>query len=731
MAIQKKSQTTRLATARRKTKDASLPLLIEIGTEEIPTTFFPQALEDLAAIGRQLLAECRLDYDKVRTVGTCRRLALLVDGVQTRQRSVTRKVTGPPKSAAFDAFGTPTKAAEGFAKSQGVSVEQLVVTETPKGLYLAVEKHEKGQPAKQVLMAKLPEYVAKLNFPKAMRWNASQAKFARPIRWMAVLLGPHALRIEFAGIRSSSVTWGHRYFRARGQKTGQGTLLANAASYVMTMRKLGVVVDPAERRALILRQISALAKSAKGSIDPVHRDALVEEAVWSVEHPHAVLGSFGQEFLTLPKPVLTSSMKEHQGFFSLAGKDGALLPRFITVTNMPWGNTALIRKGNERVLAARLNDAQYFFNEDVKQSLHQRVSALDEIMFHQQLGTVRQKVERVRNLVGWLTVTLGREDLKDGCERAALLAKADLTTGMVGEFPTLQGIMGQEYAKHDGEPLEVCQAIGEHYFPRFPDDPVPQSLPGQLLACADRCDSIASFFAVGMSPSGSEDPLGLRRAAYGLVRIVSEASLGINLVDMFTHLIQILNQQGVAKEEANTLEEIMNFMMDRLCFYGRNTLGLRDDVMAAVTGVWPRSVANVGDLLARMQALQAIVSQSDFEMLMIGFKRAHRIVEKEGWTDMAVNPEQFRHDTEHGLLRALEAAQHEVSDYVAKQQYHEAFCGLLTLKSPIDEFFEAVLVNDPDPQIRKNRLSLLTVTDQLFLTLADLSCIQYAGIEAA
>ena len=729
MAPQKKSRTKGKGSSSRKPTATSLPFLLEIGTEEIPTTFLPQALQDLAALGQQLLSECRLNYHQVRTVGTSRRLALLVDGVQTRQPSLTQEVVGPPKSAAFDASGAPTKAAQGFAKSQGVSVEQLTVKETPKGLYLAVEKHERGQPAKQVLTSSLPGYLAKLIFPKAMRWNASQAKFARPIRWMVALLGNQVLKIEFAGIRSDGMTWGHRYFRIKGKKAGQPVPLTDAATYVAAMRKLGVLVDPEERRVEIKAQIAALAKSGKGQIDPVHREELIEEAVWSVEYPHAVLGTFQKEFLALPKPVLISSMKEHQGFLSLVGKDDRLLPKFVAVTNTPWGNTKLMTKGNERVLSARLKDAQYFFQEDEKQSLHDRIPALDGVMFHHKLGTMRQKVERVQDLAGWMAMTLGHDDLLKVCQRAGLLSKADLTTGMVGEFPNLQGVMGEEYARHDGELGEVSQAIREQYLPRFPDDQLPASLPGMLVACADRCDSIASFFAVGMAPSGSEDPLGLRRAAYGLVRIVSEAPLRLNMVEVFEHMIQILSKQGVGQGEPKTATEIMGFIMDRLRFYGRNTMGLREDVMEAVTRVRPSNTADLEDLLLRMRALQVIVSQPDFETLIIGFKRAHRIVEKEVWNHTDVMPERFQHESEQRLFHVLDKAQQEVTDCVANQEYAGALQTLLTFKSPIDEFFEAVLVNDPEPHIRENRLSLLTAIDRLFLTIADFSCIQSAGTE--
>ncbi|MDH5564901.1 MAG: glycine--tRNA ligase subunit beta, partial [Nitrospirota bacterium] len=541
--------------------------------------------------------------------------------------------------------------------------------------------------------------------------------------------GGHALVVEFAGIRSGGVTWGHRYFRVKGKKPGQGVPLTDANTYVSAMKKLGVLVDPVERRAAIIQQISALAKSARGKIDPAYRQELIEEAVWGVENPHAILGAFQKAFLALPKPVLISSMKEHQGFFSLVGNKDLLLPKFMAVTNTPWGDADLITKGNERVLSARLSDAQHFFKEDRKHPLYERISALEGVMFHKKLGTMLQKVDRIRDLAGWMAVTLGRDDLKTSCERAALLSKADLTTGMVGEFPTLQGVMGEEYARHDGESPEVCRAVGEHYLPRFPDDDLPTSLPGMLVACADRCDSIASFFVVGMAPSGSEDPLGLRRAAYGLVRMVYESPLRLNMVEVVEQIIQILTKQGVGQGLPQMVTEIVGFIIDRLRFYGRHTMGLREDVMEAVTQVRPVSQADLGDLFSRMQALQSIVTQPDFEPLMIGFKRAHRIVEKEAWAQTQVSPERFQHESEHQLFQVLGKAQIELADCVSRQAYSEALQALLTFKMPIDDFFSAVLVNDANPAIRENRLSLLTAIDRLFLTIADFSCLQSTGAE--
>jgi len=724
MAPPKKSPKSAKARHGSKLPAGVLPFLLEIGTEELPAAFLPQALQDLTTLGQRLFAECRLEYESLRTVGTPRRLTLLVESLQAQQASLTQEILGPPTSAALDASGQPTKAAQGFAKSQGVRVDQLRIKETPKGPYMAVEKHQRGQSAKQVVAEALPQALAKLAFPKAMRWNASRVRFGRPIRWLVALLGDQPLKVEFAGIRSNAFTRGHRFYRVKGKKPGQGLLLTSPTSYIETMKRVGVLVDPEERRSIITRRITALAKAAKGQIDPIYRDELIEAAVFGVEYPHAILGTFQKEFLAVPKPVLISSMKEHQGFFSLVTKEGALLPKFIAVTNMPWGNARLMTKGNERVLSARLSDAKYFFSEDSKRPLHERVPALEGVTFHHKLGTVRQKVDRVCDLVGWMAEHIGRNDLQDMCRRAALLAKADLTTGMVGEFPTLQGVMGEEYARHDGETAEVCRAIGEQYFPRFPNDQLPTSLPGVLLAVADRCDSIVSFFAAGMAPSGSEDPLGLRRAAYGLVRIVTEAPLRLNVVSAIERMMQILAKQGMVRGTPQTPSEVVGFIIDRLCFYGGQHIGLREDVMEAVTRLPNPAVCDLADLLARMQALQIIVHQPDFDPLMIGFKRAHRIVEKEQWNDTHVMPERFLHESERRLFQAMGVAQQRVSDSVNDSDYGKALQSLLELKSPIDEFFGAVMVNDPDHHTRANRLSLLKVIDDLFLTVADLSCIQ-------
>ncbi len=698
--------------------------LLEIGTEELPSAVLPESLTSLAQLGEQFFRDNRLGVRSLRTMGTSRRLALLVDGLELQQPPLTQEIFGPPQNAAFDSAGQPTKAALGFAKAQGVSIDRLIIKETSKGLYVAVEKHQRGQSAKRVIINGLPALLEKMHFPRAMKWNNSGCKFARPIRWMVVLLGDQPLKVEIGGIQSGDLTRGHRFFRVERGKKGQTACLIHARDYVKQLRGLGVVVNPEERRLMVVDQIGKLAKSTKGEVAPLFREELIEEAVWGVEFPHALLGSFKEEFLSLPDSVLLSSMKEHQGFFSVVGQDGELLPKFIAVTNMPWGNTRLIRKGNERVLAARLNDAQYFFAEDAKRPLSERVSDLEGMLFHHKLGTVHQKVNRIHEVVQWMAQSIDRPDLKEICGRAALLSKTDLTTGMVGEFPTLQGVMGEVYAGINGERPEVCRAIGTHYFPRFPEDHLPDSLPGMILSCADRCDSLVAFFSVGMVPSGSEDPLGLRRAAYGLVRILTETPLRLNLVQVMEYLVELLSREGGIKGQPETVTEAVNFVLDRLRFLGRHTLELRDDVMEAVIRIRPLQECQLGDLLARMQALQGMITQPDFEALLIGFKRAHRIVDKEGWTQSKVAVEHFQEESEHQLFLTLERVRDEVMQRLAQGDYQVGIRWLLDFKKPIDTFFDSVMVNDPDPRIRENRLSLLSSIRGLFFTIADFSCLE-------
>ncbi|MDH4187347.1 MAG: glycine--tRNA ligase subunit beta, partial [Nitrospira sp.] len=511
----------RSAPSVKKKKSYSAPaavaeLLLEIGVEELPYQFIAPALATLKDSAEQLFKGQRLAFQSIRTVGTPRRLTLVVEGLATLQTSMVKEAMGPSKAVAFDPAGQPTRAAIGFASGQGVSVQELQVRQTPKGEYLFAVKQEQGRPTKVVLSELLPQLIAKLSFPKAMKWNSTGARFARPVRWMMALYGGNTLPIESMGIAAGNRTYGHRVLGH-----AKGLVVRDAESYAKGLERQGVTVDPQRRRHMIEEQIAALCKKAgfRLNVD----ESLLDQAVYTTECPNAIIGSFKPAYLDVPQEILITSMKEHQGFFSLMHKEtGKLVPHFIAVTNNRAKNMGLIREGNERVLAARLADAKFFFDEDRKVKLAERVAKLAGVTFHQKLGTMELKQHRIRKLASFIAESVRPQDeeLRQSCERAADLCKADLLTGVVGEFPELQGIMGGEYAKHDGEAETVSQAIREQYLPRSIEGELPRSIAGRVLSLADRLDSVAAFFYVGLVPTGSEDPFALRRNATAIVRII-------------------------------------------------------------------------------------------------------------------------------------------------------------------------------------------------------------------
>ena len=701
--------------------------LLEIGSEELPWQMIHPAMTQLAQLLEGFLANHRLSHDSIRTFGTPRRLAVFVRGLAVKQTSVVQETLGPSKAVAFDAQGHPTKAAQGFAKSQGVGVGTLETRETSKGVYLCAVKREKGLPAAKVFTEHLPGLLQQLTFPKTMRWNASGVRYPRPIRWLVALVGARALSFEFAGVRSGGRSWGHRFLS--GGKIGRaskGIGIRRPEMYETALARAGVVVDPVRRREVLAGQLKQLARSVSGRVYQANHEALLDQAVFSLECPNILGGTFDETYLALPPEVLITSMKEHQGFFSVVNRKGELLPRFFAPTNMNVKNMELITVGNERVLAARLADARYFFDEDRKGKLADRVSRLNGVVFHKQLGSLYEKTQRTISLAGALADAAGVPEVKESCQRAALLSKADLVTGMVGEFPTLQGVMGEKYAAHDGESVEVCKAIGEYYRPRTPDDAVPETTVGRLLALADRLDTLAAFFYAGIVPSGSEDPYSLRRSAFGVIRIVVETGLNINLGDVVRQAEQRLVDQGI-KAGGHAGPPLLKFLEDRLRYYGRTVPGYREDVMESVLARGDDAECDLRDLFLRMDALQVITSQQDFESLIVGFKRAHRIVKKEAWSTRSVDVALLNHPTERTLHQAVETAKRAVGQSLAAHDYHGALKQLIGLKSPIDQFFEGVLVNAPEPEVRANRLSLLCQVDDLFSAFGDLSQIQVQG----
>jgi len=715
-------------TTRSKAPGRGAELLLEIGVEELPYQFIVPALASLREGARRLLAEARLSSGTIATSGTPRRLALVVEDLALHQTAVKKEAMGPSKSVAFDAHGQPTKAAIGFAAGQGVPVESLQVRATPKGEYLFAVKEDAGRPAKSVLVELLPQVIGQLSFPKAMKWNEAGVRFARPVRWLVALFNAAVLPVQAAGIKAADTTFGHRAIRG-----GASIAVRNYESYRKALERAGVIVDSERRRQVIEDQLTRLC--AKSGVVLNADESLLEEAVFTTEWPSTVLGSFKPEYLSVPSEILITSMKEHQGFFSVRdGKTGRLAPHFLAVVNNQPKDMSLIRAGNERVLAARLADAKFFFDEDGKTRLEERVKKLSGVTFHQKLGTMGQKVERLVQLVSVLAPAIGASDnphVLNECRRAAQLSKADLLTGIVGEFPELQGVMGGEYAKHDGEPAGVSQAIREQYLPKALEGELPQSMTGLVLSLADRLDTIAGFFHVGMIPTGSEDPFALRRHATAIVRIILEKNLRLDLGQYIDHARGLFvggGIKGTADSEQQGRQRVADFLFERVRHYGRTLHALRDDVMEAVL----RAAASSGpidlvELLLKMKAMQAVTVKPDFDPLIVGFKRASRIVEKERWDRRPVDPSRFQESAEGELHRRIGVCREEVRREMAQGRYEKALEALVALKPAIDAFFTGVMVNAEDAALRSNRLSLLKDVSECFTSFADFSRIVVQG----
>ncbi len=697
-------------------------LLLEIGSEELPCECIAPALASLKEQAERLLAESRLAYRSVRTYGTPRRLVLVVDELAAHQAATLKESMGPSKTVAFDQTGQPTKAAIGFAAGQGMTVQELQIRQTPKGEYLFAVKREEGRPTRVVLTELVPQVVAKLSFPKSMKWNDAGVRFARPVRWLMALHGSAVLPIKIAGIKAGNKTYGHRVLGG-----GQAVAIRDYATYESALKRLGVLVDQDKRRMVIQEQLVRVCQKAGIGLNA--DEELLEQATYSTEWPVAIVGSFKSEYLSVPSEILITSMKEHQGFFSVRDKkSGALDSHFVAVANNEVKDMSLIRQGNERVLAARLADAMFFFNEDRKTKLIDRVEKLKGVVFHQRIGTLYQKTSRTVQLATWLAGKLGLgHDQQKVCGEAAELSKADLVTGIVGEFPTLQGLMGSEYAKHDGKSDRVSKAIRDQYLPRGMEGALPETIEGKIVSLADRLDTIAAFFRAGLTPKGSEDPFALRRHAISIVRIIIEGRLRFDLHEAIREAESIVTKEISSKQ--SMLDDPLNFVFERFRFYvGTVQDIIRDDVMAAVCETAYKKVPlDLVDILERMKALQIITMKPEFDSLIIGFKRAHRLVEKETWDRKPVDVALFKDPAETELHRQNGLCRKDFDRQMQEGEYRKALDALVRMKPAIDAFFTGVMVNTEDPALRNNRLSLLKDVDEFFMSFADFSRIVVQG----
>jgi glycyl-tRNA synthetase beta chain len=688
-------------------------LLFEIGAEEIPAGFVPPALRQLEEDLARGLDAARLSHGEVKALGTPRRLAVFARDVAARQTDAKTEALGPPVAQAYDAAGAPTQAALGFARSQGVDASRLERAQTPKGERVAVTKVEKGRAAAKVLPELLEKLVLGLRFRKAMRSRWDEVTFARPVRWMVALHGGRALRVRFGEVVSGKVTYGHRFAAPRAI-----ALTGKPEDYVAKLRRARVLVDPAERREAIEAELARAAKRAGGRIRA--DEALVEQVLYLVEHPTGIAGEFERSNLDLPPEVVVSEMRNHQRYFAVVDGKGHLRNRFVAVSGTPVRDPDVVRHGYERVLRARLADARFFFEEDRKRPLRDRIQDLGRRTFQARLGSELERTDRIVSVASALARELGKEDAVADVVEAARLAKTDLTTGMVGEFPELQGVMGGHYARLEGMKPEIADAIEDHYRPIGAAEDMPRSDVGALVAIADRLHSLVGIIGVGEKATGAADPFGLRRAAIGILRILLDRGYHLSLSGAVEATLDALSGVRLAADRAVVAEQVLDFVRGRLraLWADRFDPDLVDAVLAA-------GFDDVADARRRLDALADVKRRADFVPLAVAFKRVANIQEKAGAGGGAqVDPALLSDDAERHLLSELERVEAEAASLRAERNYPAVLRNVATLEPAVARFFDDVLVMADDPRLRANRLGLMRRVAALFAGVADFRKIQ-------
>lgn len=720
-------------------------LIFEIGCEEMPARFVAPAIGQLKDLAQKRLAQAGLlpAAAMVQAHGTPRRLALLAPDVLAVQPDATELQLGPPAKAAFDADGNPTKAALGFAKSQGVEVGALGTFESDKGPRLGVERTIPGRPAAEVLSELLPGLVESLHFPKTMRWGAGEFRFARPIHWFLALLDGAVVPFTLAGIKSGGVTYGHR-FMAPG-----AIEVSSLAGYVDSLRQAQVIVDRNERKSLTMMEVETTAQVAGGRL--VDDPGLLEEVTDLVELPVACRGSFDPEYLKVPRAVIISAMRSHQRYFALEDGDGGLLNAFIAVNNTKPKDLSVVSAGHEKVLRARLADARFFLDEDLRTPLIERLEELKDVTYHAKLGSSYDKVQRFAALAAHLAERLAPHQV-ERVRRAAELCKCDLVTEMVGEFPDLQGVVGAEYAARGGEDPQVSQAIAEHYMPLMAGGDLPAGTVGACVGLADRLDTICGMFGIGNRPSGAADPYGLRRAAIAIIRIVTEKKLELPLSPLLDQALENLKPwlhaedpkkeaSGEVKPLEETKLEVFGFILDRMQGLLADQ-GVPTDVTAAVLAVsteeaqraflnpgmqqLPEHLDDLVHIRAKALALAEVKDSEEFLPLAIGMKRVMNILRKEaGQVPAEAAAEGLMGEgAEKELYAAHQGLGAEAGELLASGDYLAYLKRLSALKGPIDKFFDDVLVMDPDQAVRRNRLAMLNEIAARFRQVAEFTVLQ-------
>lgn len=689
-------------------------LLFEIGTEEIPAGYIEPALKALASHLLEKMNIARIDHGNAMTYGTPRRLAVIVENVVSMQQSLTIETIGPPERIGFDEHGNYTVAAKKFAEKVGISINRIHIKETKKGPYLCARKLERGLATRTLLKSILPDVIHSIPFPKRMKWADFDIEFARPIHSILALLGDMTVPFAFGNIKSGRHTSGHSFMHPGKIR------VSDSGDYVKILRSAHVLVDPEERKEITEGKITNIVKTLDGTILP---DAELMDIVNNlIEYPVPVAGKFDPAFLDLPPEVLITAMREHQKYFAVTDKKNRLMPYFVAVNNTLVNDMTLVAKGHERVLRARLKDAQFFYQSDLKISFKSWVEKLKGVLFQSKIGSMYEKVLRVQEIAEFIACAVDRDpDLKNQASRAAWLCKADLVSKVVVEFPKLQGVMGRVYAQIDKEGDVVAAAIEEHYRPIYSGGPLPETMAGSILSIADKMDSICGCFSVGLLPTGAADPYALRRQGIGIVQIMLERGFSFSIKDLIEKSAGLFSKMSL-QETNETVGMVYTFLQNRISRLLAEE-GFSKDVIAAVVHV---SVENVPDVWKRVGALETLKKAPDFEPLAIAFKRVVNIIKQAGNLEIDVGAKDldehlFQDECEAALYFAYKEVEQKVMENLKNGLFSQALKDIASLRDFVDAFFDGVMVLTDDIKIRDNRLSLLGRIAALFGKFADFS----------
>ena len=682
-------------------------LLLEIGTEDIPARFLPSAILQLKENTETIFKENHIRFSEVKTLGSPRRLAVIAHGIPPMQEDRIKEIFGPSKKAAFDADGRHTKAATGFAGSQGISVEKLIVKNKDKGEYVVAVIEEKGIHVRELLPDILKKIVLSVHLPKSMRWGGNDMRFIRPIRWLLSLFDNETISFEIEGIKSSNMTRGHRFLSPAAFQ------IKEIPAYAKLLANNHVIVDPQERRRIITEKAEELSSSINGKI--VKDEELIETVSNLVEYPAPVLGSFSEEYLKLPKELLITVMREHQKYFAIEDIKGVLTNYFIIISNTAEENSETVKIGAERVIRARFEDAKFYFEEDCRKKLEDRINGLKNVVYQEKLGTLYEKALRVKNLASYLASKINAS-LTQKVERAALLSKTDLLTGVVREFPELQGIIGKYYASNDKEDTEVAAALMEQYLPAYYGDRLPETETGAILSLADKLDNITSFFSVGLTPTGSEDPFALRRQTLAVIAILLNNGYALSLNDLVTASLKNLKDTNRSEEIAET---VLRFFEQRLepLFLSE---GYGFDIIQSILSL--SAEKPLKEIQKRLQAVKEFKGTENYNDFLTSIKRVKNITPATALPSLKVKL--LHEDPEKKLHEIFTAIKTEIGSLMDRHKYSEALRTLSELTVPINYFFDNVLVMDKQEEIKLNRLALLKDIWATASSIADFSKLQ-------